>query len=164
MKEKYWMAIYTKPRSEKKAAERLTRNNIEVYCPLQTTLRQWSDRKKKVQVPIFPSYIFVHINESERITILSDPSVLNFVYHLGKPAIIRDKEIEILMQFLGDDDSYEEVSIHQYNKGDKVDIIAGPFQEYKGEVDEISKSHVTLLIESLGMVVKIKTKLNYIIK
>ena len=158
------MAIYSKPRSEKKVAERLTRNNIEVYCPLQTTLRQWSDRKKKVQVPIFPSYVFVHVQESERITVLSDPSVLNFVYHLGKPAIIRDKEMEILMQFLDDDNSYEEISIHQYEKGDKVDIIAGPFKEHRAEVDEVNKSQVTLLLESLGMVVKIKTKINYINK
>ena len=164
MKEKHWMAIYTKPRSEKKAAERLVKNGFEVYCPLQTTMRQWSDRKKKVQIPIFPSYVFVYIEESERLTILNDPSVLNFVYYLGKPAVIRDEEIEILKQFLDTGDLQDEITIHQYKKGDKVDIIAGPFKKYRAKIDEINKSHITLLIESLGMVIKIKTKLGYISK
>jgi hypothetical protein len=53
------------------------------------TLRQWSDRKKKVQIPMFPSYIFAHTNESERYQLLMDPGVLNFVFWLGKPAIVR---------------------------------------------------------------------------
>lgn len=158
------MAIYTKPRSEKKVAERLTNSGFEVYCPLQTTIKQWSDRKKKVQVPIFPSYIFVHVNEVERPIILQDPAVLNFVYYVGKPAIIRDIEIEMLKQFLDNDYFYDDVSIYQYKKGDKVDIIAGPFKDYKAKIDDIHKSHITLLVDSIGVVVKMKTKISYISK
>jgi len=64
---KTWMAVYTKPRSEKKVAERLEKAGIEVYCPLQTVIKQWSDRKKKIKIPVFPSYVFVHVGESERL-------------------------------------------------------------------------------------------------
>ncbi len=164
MKEKQWMAIYTKPRSEKKIAERLRNQGFEVYCPLQTTMKQWSDRKKKVQIPIFPSYVFVHISEINRLEVLQDPSVMNFVYYLGKPAIIRDEEIKLLKQFLDDEKMDSTITIHQFKKGDHVDIIAGPFQQQKGIVEFIDKSKITLLIESLGMLVKISTKLNYISK
>ncbi|MEZ5003176.1 MAG: UpxY family transcription antiterminator [Chitinophagales bacterium] len=164
MKEKHWMAIYTKPRSEKKVAERLARSGFEVYCPLQTTIKQWSDRKKKVQVPIFPSYIFVHVYDIDRPVILQDPAVLNFVYYVGKPAIIRDIEIEMLKQFLDNDYFYDDISIYQYKKGDKVDIIAGPFKDYKAKIDEIQKSHIILLVDSIGVVVKLKTKVSYISK
>lgn len=164
MKEKHWMAIYTKPRSEKKVAERLANSGFEVYCPLQTTIKQWSDRKKKVQMPIFPSYIFVHIYDIDRSIILQDPAILNFVYHSGKPAIIRDKEIEMLKQFLDSDHFYDDVSIYQYKKGDEVDIVAGPFKNYRAQIDEINKSHITLLIDSIGVIIKIKTKVGYITK
>lgn len=115
-------------------------------------------------MPIFPSYIFVHVNEVERPIILQDPAVLNFVYYVGKPAIIRDIEIEMLKQFLDNDYFYDDVSIYQYKKGDKVDIIAGPFKDYKAKIDDIHKSHITLLVDSIGVVVKMKTKISYISK
>ena len=60
------------------------------------TIKQWSDRKKKISTPLIPSYIFVHVNEKEKSKVLEDPSVLNYIYWLGKPAIIRDYEIERL--------------------------------------------------------------------
>ena len=57
-----WYVIYTKPRSEKKVAERLSEDGVEVYCPMIKTIRQWSDRKKKVLLPMFPGYVFVHVS------------------------------------------------------------------------------------------------------
>ena len=151
------MAIYSKPRSEKKVAERLDNAGFEVYCPLQTTIRQWSDRKKKVKVPVFPSYIFVHVEEQERMEILQDPGVLNFVYWLGKPAIIKDAEIDFIKAFLSEDylGNLETVA---FEKGDHVDIIAGPFSGVKGVVEKMKKTSVTILIESLGMLLKVELR------
>ena len=58
-----WHVLYTKPRHEIKTLERLAQNGFEVYCPMKTTLKQWSDRKKKVSEPLLPSYIFIKITE-----------------------------------------------------------------------------------------------------
>jgi transcriptional antiterminator RfaH len=73
--------------------ERLTKTGFEMYCPTIKTLRQWSDRKKKVEAPMFPGYIFAHVNEKERLAILNDPGVLNYVFWLGKPAVVREEEL-----------------------------------------------------------------------
>ncbi len=56
-----WYVLYTKSRNEKKLTQLLSEKGFDVYCPLQETVKQWSDRKKKVQEPIFKSYIFVHL-------------------------------------------------------------------------------------------------------
>ena len=61
-----WYVIYTKPRNEKKVADRLKHLGIDVYCPMITMIKQWSDRKKKVQIPLLNSYVFVNLNEKDR--------------------------------------------------------------------------------------------------
>ncbi|MCP4121433.1 MAG: UpxY family transcription antiterminator [Bacteroidetes bacterium] len=157
------MAIYTKPRSEKKVAERLEASGVEVYCPLHTTIRQWSDRKKKVKLPIFPSYVFVHIEESDRIEVLKDPGVLNFVYYLGKAAVIRDKEIDGIRAFL-DADQLEDYELVSYSPGDTVDIVAGSFTGQKGTFLEGRKESATLLIESLQVILKVTVPMRHVLK
>jgi transcription antitermination factor NusG len=154
---KAWMAVYTKPRSEKKVAERLEKIGIEVYCPLQTVIKQWSDRKKKVKIPVFPSYVFVHIEESERLTVLSDTGVMNFVFWLGKPAVIREEEMDMIQSFHESED-VEFLEVLDYKKGNVIDILEGPLKGNKGKVFEITKKQVTLLVESLNMVIKVTFK------
>lgn len=159
-----WLAIYTKPRSEKKVAERLQAKSIEVYCPLQTVVRQWSDRKKKVVIPIFPSYVFVHVEEQERREVLMDPSVLNFVFYLGKPAVIKPYEIETIQFFLGEFKNQDyDISIFDYKKGDHVDIVAGPLKGMEGEIEIVEKNSVKLLIQSLGAIIKVDIKKHYLL-
>src|SRR4029077_16112 len=97
---KKWFAVYTRPRWEKKVAEILTRKKVENYCPLNKVLRQWSDRKKIVHEPLFTSYVFVRVSESEIMSLKRINGVTNLVYWLGKPAIIRDSEIETIKMFL----------------------------------------------------------------
>lgn len=158
---KHWMAVYTKPRNEKKVAERLAASGMEVYCPLQTTLRQWSDRRKKVTVPVIPSYVFVRVAELERIVVLQDPGVMNFVFWMGKPAIIKPEEIDCVKHYL---EGYPEAdfSMEQFSKGDEVHIIAGPFAGRSGKVEDIGRSTTCVLLESLGLVLKINLKLKYL--
>ena len=85
-----WYAIYTKSRSEKKVATRLQEMGISVYCPTQTVLRQWSDRKKKVTEPVFRSYVFVQFkDEAERLAILQTYGVVAFVRYLKQIAVIK---------------------------------------------------------------------------
>jgi transcriptional antiterminator RfaH len=146
---KLWMAVYTKPRSEKKVAERLEKAGIEVYCPLQTVIKQWSDRKKKVKIPVFPSYVFVHVGESERLTVLSDAGVMNFVFWLGKPAVIREEEIEVIKEYLERRNNNVEVV------GDEVLITHGIFEGTKGKIKHLFDNKTVLVIESIGITITI---------
>jgi len=153
-----WFAIYTKPRSEKKVAERLSDSGIEVFCPLIKTMRQWSDRKKKVQLPMFPGYVFVYVSELDRIKVLMDYSVLNFVYWLGKPAVIRENEIDAIREIA---EKGEEVSINsnEFEIGQLVKIQEGPFKGMSGKVSKLDKKKLIVLVEELGCMVSFKHKI-----
>src|SRR5687767_5047441 len=100
--EKKWYAVYTKPRREKKVDKLLNEKGMESYCPLQKIQRQWSDRKKIVEEPLFKSYVFVRISDEQQTELRMVNGVVNFVYWMGKPAIIKDKEIEIIKKFLNE--------------------------------------------------------------
>ncbi|MES2849378.1 MAG: UpxY family transcription antiterminator, partial [Bacteroidota bacterium] len=90
----YWYAVYTKPRWEKKVASLLSEKGIENYCPLNKVIKQWSDRRKVILEPVFKSYVFVKIDEANKWDLKKINGILNFVYWLGKPAIIKSAEIE----------------------------------------------------------------------
>ncbi len=154
-KEKKWYVLYTKPRNEKKAAERLTLAGYEMYCPLIRTLKQWSDRKKHVSVPMFPSYIFVHIEESVRKEVLRDKGLLNFVFWQGQPAVVREKEIEAIRKI---ENQGTEIKVEGGvpEKGRLIKITEGPFRGMTGTVDKADRSRVLLYIEQLGCIVQFK--------
>ncbi|MDZ7846878.1 MAG: UpxY family transcription antiterminator [Owenweeksia sp.] len=97
-----WYAVYVKSRNEKKVAERFEARGLACYCPLHTVTRQWSDRRKKVREPLFKSYVFVQSNTSTRLTVLQTPGVVGFVNWLGRPAVIRNSEIDAIRIFLED--------------------------------------------------------------
>jgi len=145
-----WSVLYTKPRNEKKVFERLSKLGIESYCPCQKTLKQWSDRKKWVEEPIFRSYIFIKApaTESEKVAILQTPGVVRFLYWLGKPAQVKQAEIEAIQNFLGE---YESVDTVSFDIGSKLNIKEGALKGAKGVVLYQTKNEVVLRIEKLGM-------------
>ncbi len=150
MKDKaYWTAFYTKPRNEKSVAERLVSRGYEIYAPLRTTIRQWSDRKKKVQEPLFTSYVFACVNELQRNEILQDPGVANSVFWLGKPVVIRPAEIETIRHFL---EEYPEAKAQasQFKKGHDVKVEEGVFKGESGVVREIRNNKVVVQLNTLG--------------
>ncbi len=152
---KSWYVLYTKPRNEKKATERLQTAGYEMYCPLIKTVKQWSDRKKKVSVPMFPSYIFVRIEEAARKEVLRDPGVLNYVFWIGKPAVIRDDEIEAIRKI---ENKGVDIKVEggKPEKGQFVEIPEGPFKGMIGRVDKVDRTRVLLYIEQLGAIVQFK--------
>jgi transcriptional antiterminator RfaH len=145
-----WMVVYTKPRNEKTVSERLSSQGVEVYSPIIETIRQWSDRKKKVKIPLFTSYVFVRVNEKDRSVILQDPGVMNFVFWLGKPAIIRDSEMDEMIAFL-ENHKENELTVKQLKKGDKIVFKEGPLKEIEGTFDSLKKGLPVFIIESLGI-------------
>lgn len=95
-----WFALYVKSRAEKKVMERLRQEGWEVFCPLKSEWRQWSDRKKQVEVPYFRSYVFARFSfKNERLSLLQTPGVVRILFWLGQPAVIRDEEMEEIQQF-----------------------------------------------------------------
>ncbi|MFP4471735.1 MAG: UpxY family transcription antiterminator [Bacteroidales bacterium] len=143
----HWNVIYTAPRAEKRVYERLKELGVHCYLPLYTTLRQWSDRKKKVIVPLFNSYIFVKVAEGEHRSILEVYGVSRFLYYLGKPAVVRQKEIDAIRRFLRQTEGYN----IRVQRGDNVEISGGPMEGIYGEVIRIGKQKLVLQILQLGM-------------
>jgi len=149
MNESKWFAVYTRPRWEKRVSELLTRRQINNYCPLNRIQKQWSDRKKLVYEPLFTSYVFVHLNDKERMPVLKTAGVINFIYWLGRPAVIRDEEINTIRFFLSE---YQNVTLEKkpVNLNDEVRIIGGPLMLRKGNVLEVRNNTVKVTLPSLG--------------
>ena len=148
-----WYVVYTKPKWEKKVAEQLKNRGVECYCPLITQVRQWSDRKKKVQVPLFNSYVFVQLEESDRNLVFQSVGVVRYLFWLGNPAIVRNEEIEVIKKWLNESNDCE-VTVGPYQIGDKVKLESGPFASQEAIVKEVNKTHYLLVLESLGCVLK----------
>lgn len=145
MENTHWQVFYTKPRNEKKVFERLLTAGIDIYLPLQSRLKVWSDRKKKVDEPLFRGYIFARGTDAEMEEVLKDFGVVRRIYHAGKPAIIRDVEIQGIKKFLESGIHFERNDYIQV--GDKVRIVEGPLNGILGEV--LSSTNETTFILNL---------------
>jgi transcription antitermination factor NusG len=142
-----WYAIYTRPRWEKKVSNLLVQKGIESYCPLNKVRRKWSDRIKTVEEPLFKSYVFVRIEDEDRTEVRMTNGVVNFVYWNGKPAVIKEKEIQTIKRFL---DEFENVEAVKINPEERVRIISGPMMDQEGKVIEIKNKTAKVCIDSLG--------------
>lgn len=132
--QKNWYALYTKSRSEFKAAEQLEENGIEYYLPAITRVRQWSDRKKKISEPVLRGYIFIYVNEKERLVSLEQNAIVRCVFDQGRPAVIPAWQIENLQKMLSQKSDF---FIHDgIVPGVKVRIKEGPFLDVIGVVRE----------------------------
>lgn len=144
-----WYAVHTRPRWERKVARELEKKNIEHYCPLNRVFRQWSDRKKTILEPLFTSYVFVRLADTNQLEIRKIDGIVNFVYWLKKPALIRDEEIDVIKKFLNE---YENIKIEKssVNVSDQVKVISGPLMERIGNVLEVMDKTLRIWLPSLG--------------
>ncbi len=141
---KYWFALYTKPRHEFKAEQQLKACGIEYFLPTVTRLKQWSDRKKKVKEPLFKSYIFIHANEKERLIALEQYAIVRTIYFNGKPAVVPDWQIENLRKML---EKNVEVFVRDAIKvGSRVKIVSGPFAGIEGVVYKTTNQEQMLAV------------------
>ncbi|MDX6182194.1 UpxY family transcription antiterminator [Flavobacterium sp. Fl-77] len=152
-----WYVVYTKPKWEKKVAEKLNQIGIECYCPMITQIKQWSDRKKKVEVPLFNSYVFVKLEDVDRNAVFQIAGVIRYLFWLGTPAIVRDDEIDIIKKSIAVSDGHD-IVVESHKVGDKIKLESGVFSNQEATIQEISKTHYILVLESLGCVLKIKHK------
>jgi len=161
-----WYAVYTRARWEKKVADQLTKVAIENYCPLNRVVKQWSDRKKTIEEPLFISYVFVRASKQQMNMVRELYGIVNFVYWLGKPAIIPDPEIQSIKQFLN---AYQNVRIEPValNVQDRIKILQGPFSEMEGHIIAVNKRSVKVMLPTLRcfMTVEIeKEKVDFVQK
>ncbi|MGB0836882.1 MAG: UpxY family transcription antiterminator [Flavobacteriaceae bacterium] len=165
-KEPHWFAVYTSPRTEQKVAERLEKEGYEVYLPLVTTLRQWSDRKKKVKIPLINSYVFVRTTYKDLRGTLNVMGVVTILKYLKEPAIIKDHEINNMRVLLNQDDaesSFERFDSRDIKKGAPVEILNGPFKGLKAEyIQHQGKYSVALRTEALGSVLVVHVDQEFI--
>ncbi len=149
-----WHVIYTKPRWEKKIYGKLLQKGYEVWCPMQKVERQWSDRKKVVEDVIFKSYLFAHITPAQRTYVLANEGVLNFVHFLGKPAIVRNEEIETMKAYLMHQDAKITLQARDvFEANTKIRVRQGVFMDQKGKVIKaVGKKKVYVSLESFGHV------------
>lgn len=152
-----WYVVYTKPKWEKKVAEKLSQIGVDCYCPLVTQVKQWSDRKKKIEVPLFNSYVFVKLEDADRNAVFQVTGVVRYLFWLGKPAVVRNEEIDIIKKSLASS-NVSEVEVLSIKVGDTIKLETGAFSNQQAIVQEISNTHYILVLESLGCVLKIKYK------
>lgn len=144
-----WLAIYSRPRWEKKVTQLLTEKGFECYCPLNKIRRKWSDRVKVVEEPLFKSYVFVKVSDEDRTAVRMTPGVVNFVYWDGKPGVVKEREITAIRMFLGE---FENVEVHpiELRVDQRVKITQGPMMDLQGKIIGMNRKTVKVIIESLG--------------
>ena len=145
-----WYVLYTKSRCEKKVAGILAKRGFENYCPLNRVVKQWSDRRKLVFEPLFSSYVFVKSMVTDLNKVRQTTSdIVNFVYWLGQPAVVRNDEIESIRQFMGE---YSNVKLEKVtvNINDRVRVVSGPLINTMGVITDIQNNKVKLHLPSLG--------------
>jgi transcription antitermination factor NusG len=149
---KEWFAIYVKSRSEKKVSKQLDDIGVESFLPLITRIKQWSDRKKKVEEPLFRSYIFVHISLCDYYTILNIPNVVKFVSFEKKPVPVPENQIIAIKKYICDTDLHEiECDNIDLKEGELVRIKTGQMKDLIGRFIEIKGKHrVVINIEAVG--------------
>jgi transcription antitermination factor NusG len=125
-----WHAICVCPRHEKYVAQRLGARQITYFLPLYSSLRRWKDRRKQIEMVLFPGYVFVNVALQEQLAVLMLPGVLRFVSFQGRPAVVPDHEVRAISagSHLG-----IEVQPHPYLRtGQRVRVVAGPLIDTEG--------------------------------
>lgn len=151
---KKWFVLYTKQHQEMKAVDELSKIGICSYCPTVKMIKQYSDRKKKIEKPLIPSYIFVYIEESERKSVFCIPEILRYLFWLGKPATVRESEINLMKKNLKG--VYSSISVSKLIIGQLYKISEGPLAGNMGKIIEMKRNKVKLELASLGMTLVLK--------
>lgn len=148
----HWHALYVRSRAEKKVYDQLNDLGYEAYLPLITRVKQWSDRKMKVQEPLFKSYVFVRNNERQHYYVLGVYGVVRFVTFEHKAVVVPDKQILAIKKYIDNpvDDEYDLHNI-DLKEGQLVRITNGPMQGLMGRLISVkSKRRLLINIDVVG--------------
>jgi len=149
-----WYVLHTKPRSEKKVEEKLLSLGISAYCPTRSEIRFWSDRKKRIQVPVLPSMVLVNIDTKDINRVFESSGVIRYMFWLGKRAIVRQEEVDILKKYLNGSYNFINTKFSNIKVGD--DFSLSSFNNESGIVNRISNNNIWIYLKSIGYSVKLK--------
>ena len=152
--EKKWFVVYTRPQQELKVAEQLSVLGITNYCPTITLLKQYSDRKKKVNKPLLSSYVMVEVEENQRNKVFSCSGIVRYLFYLGRPAVVPTFEVHLMQNHLNG--VYNDIEVTTLSVGDSHTITQGLFSGVSGKVVETNNTKVKLELASLGMRITLK--------
>jgi transcriptional antiterminator RfaH len=144
---KKWFVLCTKPRNELKVTERLTRIGVAVYTPAKIEVRQWSDRKKKVLVPLLPSMVLVQLLEKEVDVVFDVPGAVRFLFEHGKRATVSNEEVLAMKRYL-------ETVVERDSKTLAVgDLVKVPLLEQEATLLLIKGKKCLAQLQKLGAIV-----------
>ena len=149
-----WYVLHTKPRSEKKVEEQLLSLGINVYCPTRPEIRIRRDRKKTIYRPVLPSMVLVNLEDKNINRVFESPLVLRYMFWMGKRAVVRQSEIDILKKYLDGSHSLICSNYSSINVGDDFELPS--FNNKKGIVRRISNNNIWIYLKSIGYSVKLK--------
>ena len=158
-----WYVLYTAPRAEKKVQIELQKKGFKTFLPVQRTLKQWSDRKKWIEEPLFKSYIFIETElEKNYYDILNTNGIVKFINFEKKPVVVNYREIETIQLLLGYTDGIEATD-EVFEIGQKVDVIAGPLLGLNGLLVQKNGSHQFLMeLETIHQKILINIPSNFL--
>ena len=149
-----WFVLYTKPKNEKKVADKLKAKGIDVYCPLIKVKRQWSDRIKTIEEPLFKSYCFVNLEERERANVFGVSGIVRYLFWQNKAAIVRDSEIDAIKAMLNEADQCQS-DINFVELGSRFSINSGSFNKLSGTVVRQQGKIVSIILDVMQMVITV---------
>ena len=149
-----WYVLHTKQRAEKKAEEQLLSLGIKAYCPTLNEIRLWCDRKKRIQVPVLPRMVLVNIEDKDINRVFESPLVIRYMFWLGKRAVVRQSEVEILKKYLKGDHNFINSEILDIKVGDNFSLSS--FNNERGIVNRVSNNNIWVYLKSIGYSVKLK--------
>lgn len=135
--EECWYAVYTRTRHEKCVAEHCAQRGITAFAPLYHVRRRWKQRRAEVFLPLFPSYIFVHIALSDRIRILGVPGIVSLVSFNNIPVVVPESQIEYLKKAITMGRAEPYVYLHS---GNRVRVTNGPLVGLEGIVVDVKNT------------------------
>jgi transcription antitermination factor NusG len=159
-----WRVFYAKPRAEKAAAARLREGGVDILLPLKSTVRQWSDRKQRVEEPLFRGYLFAQVDEKQRLHVLEDKGIVRSVSFGGHLASLTDREAQNLLQLANSPESVDEVvRARAFPEGSEVYVERGPLAGVQGYVTAHKHPfHLYVLVESIHQAVRINIPADWV--
>jgi transcriptional antiterminator RfaH len=144
---KKWFVLFTKPRNELKVTERLTRIGVEVFTPTKIEVRQWSDRKKKVTIPLLPSMVLVHLLAKEVDLVFEVPGAVRFLFEHGKRARVSNEEVLAMKRYLENGVQKESKTLAA------GDLVKVPLLEQEAILISIKGKKCLAQLQKLGAIV-----------
>jgi transcription antitermination factor NusG len=144
-----WYVVYTKPRWEYKVYRGLSAQGIEAFCPRYVTVKQWSDRRKKIKQPYFRSYVFVLLEERDRNHVFRVPGVVKYLFWLGMPAVVPDREMHHIRDYL-EGAEYDQIRVERLSRGEEIAFSRGPLKGRAAIVQDVGTNNAVLFLPALG--------------